>query len=89
MDKAKADTVVAFRILQPFFDECGIYYGDGFEDCLKQVTTLYLDQDLSQVAIDDTVPSTPGGTDAINDETDDFVHIVEGEVKDLNAKVIV
>ena len=60
MDKAKADAMTAFRILQPFFDECGVYYGDGFEDFLKQVAALYLNQDLSQVSIDDTVPSTLG-----------------------------
>ena len=89
MDKAKADAMAAFRILQPFFDKCGVYYGDEFEDCLKQVVALYLNQDLSQVSIDDTVPSTLGDTDAISDEIDDSVHTVEGEVKDLDAEVVV
>ena len=89
MDKAKADAMTAFRILQPFFDECGVYYGDGFEDFLKQVAAFYLNQDLSQVSIDDTVPSTLGGTDAISDEIDDSIHTVEGEVKDPDAEVVV
>ncbi|KAK9993342.1 hypothetical protein SO802_023045 [Lithocarpus litseifolius] len=35
MEKAKADAVAEFRISQPFFDACGVYYDDGFEDCLK------------------------------------------------------
>ena len=34
MNKAKADAVVAFRISQPFYDECGVFYGDGFDDYL-------------------------------------------------------
>ena len=35
MDKAKADAVAAFQISQPFFDECNVFYGEGFDDCLK------------------------------------------------------
>ena len=35
MEKAKADAVVKFRISQPFYDECNIYYCDSFDDCLK------------------------------------------------------
>nr|POE80585.1 hypothetical protein CFP56_14993 [Quercus suber] len=58
MDKAKADTVVEFRVSQPFFDACGTYYGDGFDECLKQVEAAYLDLDLSQIIIDDTVLPT-------------------------------
>nr|POE75054.1 hypothetical protein CFP56_15843 [Quercus suber] len=35
MEKARVDAVAEFRISQPFFDACGIYYGDGLEDYLK------------------------------------------------------
>ena len=89
MDKAKADAMSAFRISQPFFDEYGIFYGDGFDDYLKQVAAVYLDLDLSQVVIEDTVSPTLGGVDAISKETDDSAHTVEEEVKDTNAEVIV
>ena len=35
MDKAKANIVAAFQISQPFFDECSVFYGEGFDDYLK------------------------------------------------------
>nr|POE98663.1 hypothetical protein CFP56_67953 [Quercus suber]POF05624.1 hypothetical protein CFP56_28867 [Quercus suber] len=35
-----------------------------------------------RIIIDDTVPPTPGGDDAISDETIDSVYTVEQEVKD-------
>lgn len=53
------------------------------------MAAVYPDLDLSQAIIDDIVPLTPNGTDAANDETDDSVHTIEKEVKDLDAKVIV
>lgn len=89
IDKVKADTVAAFWISQPFFEECGVFYGDKFDDCLKQVVVVYPDLGLSQVAIDDIVPPTPRGVDAISDETNDSAHTVEEEVKDPDAKVFV
>ena len=46
------------------------------------MAAIYPNLDLSHVVIDDIVPLSPGGTDAVNDETDDSVHIVE-EVKAL------
>ena len=80
--KAKVDVVAAFRTSQPYFDECGIYYGDGFDDCLKQVAAFHLDLDLSQVVIDDTISSTHEGTNTISNETHDSVHTVKEELKD-------
>lgn len=56
VDKAKANAIMEFRVSQPFFDACGIYYGDGFDDYLKQVGYVYLDLDLSKINIDDAVP---------------------------------
>ena len=35
--KAKADAVVEFQASQSFIDACAFYYGEGFDDCLKQV----------------------------------------------------
>ena len=61
----------------------------GFDDYLKQVAVVYLNLDLSQIAIDNTILPTSGGNDAVNDETDDSVHIVEEEVKDPDDEVII
>jgi len=77
MEKARAYAVAEFHISQPFFNVCGIYYDDGFEDCLKQVKAVHPNLDLSQIAIDDTVPPTPGGKDTVNDETVDSIDTVE------------
>ena len=35
METARADTVTEFKASQPFIDSCAIYYGNGFEVCLK------------------------------------------------------
>ena len=48
-----------------------------------------MDLDLSQIAIDDTVTPTPGGNEAISYKTDDSVHNVKEEVKDLDVVVVV
>nr|POE94206.1 hypothetical protein CFP56_17534 [Quercus suber] len=37
MEKAKADAMAEFRVSQPFFDSCGVYFGVEFNDCLKHV----------------------------------------------------
>lgn len=77
-----------FRVSQPFFDVYGIYYGVGFDDCLKQVGVAYPDLDLSHITIDDTVLLTPGGDDTGNDETVDSIHAIEQEVRDTDGIVI-
>ena len=59
-----------FKASQPFIDSCVIYYGDGFEDCLKQVKFIYPHLDLSKVTMDDPLPSTPIG-DTIFEESDE------------------
>lgn len=89
MDKAKASTVAVFQISQPFFDECEVYYSDGFDDYLKQVVAIYPDLDLPQVSIDNTIPLTPGGSNAVTDKTNDSVHTIKEEVKDPNAEVVI
>ena len=88
MEKAKADIVAEFRIFQPFFDACGVYYGDGFEDCLKQVRDAYPNLDLSQIVIDNTIPPMPKGDDTVSDETVDSIHMIEQDVKEADGMVI-
>ena len=88
MVKAKVNAVVEFQVSQPFFDTCDIYYGDGFDNCLKQVGVVYRNLDLFQIIIDDIVLPTPRGDDVVSDETVDFVHMVEQEVKDINSLVV-
>ena len=79
-EKAKADVVVEFRASQSFIDACAVYYGEGFDDCLKQVGFIYLDLDLSKISIDDPVLTTAGG-DIVSEETDDSTH-TEQDPKD-------
>ena len=68
---------------------CGIYYGDEFDDCLKQVVATFSNLDLSQITIDDTVPLTPKGDDAVSKEVGDSIHTIEQGVKDTNVETIV
>lgn len=79
MEKAKANIVAKFCISQPFYNEYDVYYYDDFDDYLN----------LSQVVINDTVPLTPSGTDAISDETNDSVHTIKEVVKDPDVEVII
>ena len=69
MDRAKADAMMEFWVSQPYFDACDAYYGDRFDDCLKKVGVVYPGLNLSQIAIDNTEPPTPGGDDTVSDET--------------------
>lgn len=81
MDKEKAYVVVEFRVSQPFFVACGTYYGDGFDNCIKQVGSIYPNQDLSQITIDDTVSPTLGGDGTVSEELDGFAHTVKQKSK--------
>ena len=89
MEKAKVDVVAEFHVFQPFFDVCSIYYGIGFNDCLKQLGAAYPDLNLSQIIIDDTIPSTPGGDDIVSEETGDSVHTIEQGAKDADTETVV
>ena len=71
VETAKADAVKEFRASQTFVDSYADYYGDGFEDCLKQVKSLYPYLNLSKVSMDDPLPLTPIGN-ATLEENDDF-----------------
>ena len=70
VEMARADVVKEFKASLSFIDSCTIYYGDGFEDCLKQVKSIYPHLDLSKVTMDDPLLSTPAG-DTIQKETND------------------
>ena len=70
VEMAKADAVNEYKASQSFIDFCGVYYGEGFEDCLKQVKSLYPHLDFSKVNMDEPLPSTPAG-DTMQEETDD------------------
>ena len=59
-----------FKASQPFIDSYTVYYSDGFEDCLKQVKSVYPHLDLSKVTMDDLMPLTPAG-DTIFEEAGD------------------
>jgi len=71
VETAKADAITEFKASQPFIDAYAFYFGDGFEDYLKQVKSVYLNLDLSKVTMDNPLPITPVGGDTISEETDD------------------
>ena len=72
VEMAKADAVKEFRASQTFIDAYAEYYGDEFDDYIKQVKSIYPYLDLSKVSIDDPLSSTPTG-DTILEESDDFI----------------
>ena len=86
-DKAKAVTMAEFHVSQPLFDPCDTYYGDEFDECLKQVEAAYPDLDLSQIMMDNIIPLMLREEDTISEETVDSVHTIEQEAKNTNAKV--
>ena len=81
VEMARADAVTEFKVSQPFIDACAIYYGGGFEDCLKQVRFFYLNLDLSKVSMDDPLSLTPAIGDTISKETGDSTQL-ERDPKD-------
>ena len=50
---AGADAIRDFKTSQSFIDSCGQYYGTGFDDCLRQVASVFPDLDLSGITMDD------------------------------------
>ena len=70
VETALANTLMEFKASQPFIDACTIYYGDGFEDCLKQVRFIYPNLDLSKVIMDIPLLTTPARGDTVSEETD-------------------
>ena len=68
VETARANVVTDFKALQLFINACAIYYGDGFEDFLKQVRFVFPNLDLSKV----TMPTTPAGGGTVSEETNVF-----------------
>ena len=62
-----ADVVTNFKALPLFTDACAVYYGDGFEDCLKQVRSVFPSLDLSKVTMDDPLLMTPTGGSTVSE----------------------
>ena len=48
VEMARVDAITKFKASQPFLDACVVYYGGGFEDCLKQVKSIYPNLDISK-----------------------------------------
>ena len=53
VDTAGTDAVQEFKASQSFIDSCADYYGIGFDDCLKQVVSVFSELDLSEITMDD------------------------------------
>ena len=70
---ARANTIIEFKASQPFIDACVVYYGDRFEDCLKQARSISPNLELSKITMDDPLPTTLIGDDIVNEETDDSI----------------
>ena len=50
--QAKEDGKTEFRNFDGFLTELNDYYDNGFQECLRQVKTLYPDLDVLQVSLD-------------------------------------
>ena len=60
-EKAKTagtHAVQKFKTLQLFIDYCADYYNIGFDDCLKQVASAFLELDLLEISMDAPKPVT-------------------------------
>ena len=57
-EMAGTDAVQKFKTSQSFIDICADYYGTGFDDCLKQVASTFLQLDLSKISMDAPEPLT-------------------------------
>ena len=68
VETAGTDAVQKFKVSQLFIDSCANYYGTGFDDCLKQVTSAFPKLDLSGISIDAPEPVTPDRNVVIDDD---------------------
>ena len=59
VETAGTDAIQEFKASQSFIDSCADYYGTGFDDCLKQVTSVFLELDLSGITMDDEGDGSP------------------------------
>ena len=70
VEKAGTDAIVEFKTSQSFIDSSAEYYGTRFEDYLKQVASSFPDLDLSEISMDDPVPSTLAGNTVVGESDD-------------------
>ena len=56
---AGTDEVRDFKASQSFIDSCAVYYGTGFDDCLKQVASAFPELDLFGITMDDGDDGSP------------------------------
>ena len=69
---AGIDAIQKFKTLQSFIDSCADYYGTGFDNCLKQVASAFLELDLSGISMDAPEPVTPA-RNVVTDDDDDVL----------------
>ena len=81
VETVRADAITGFKTSLPFIDACVVYYGDRFEDYLKQVRSVYPNLDLSKVTMDNLLPTTPARGDIVSKETSDSIES-ERDLKD-------
>ena len=77
VETAKVDIVKELKDSHAFVDSCAEYYGVGFDDCLKQVKSNYLDLDLVKVSMDAPLP-TILASDVVLEKTDDSTDSDQG-----------
>ena len=68
VETAGIDAVQKFKTSQSFTDSCADYYGTGYDDCLKQVVSAFLELDLSGISMDTFEPVTPARDVATDDD---------------------
>jgi len=81
VETARAEAITEFKASWPFIDACTVYYGDEFENYLKQVRSVYLNLDLSKVSMDGPLPRTLVGGNTVSEETEDSTQL-EWDPKD-------
>ena len=75
VETAGIDAVQKFKAMQSFIDSCADYYDTGFNNCLKQVASTFLELDLSGISMDAPELVTP----ARNIVTDDDDGVLESQ----------
>ena len=68
VEMAGADAVQKFKASQSYVDSCADYYGTRYDDCLKQVASVFPELDLFGITMDDLKLTTPVGD--VVDESD-------------------
>ena len=67
-ETTRTDAVQKFKTSQSFIDSCADYYDTGFDDCLKQVASAFLELDLFGISMDAPEPVTPARDVATEDD---------------------